>query len=83
MELLNAQEVFVINLVSPTKTTAIIGIPNTNKNITSIDANGNTVWRNGKKDKTLQGLTFLKNTTDYIKFSVIPGKWTFKAKKNK
>jgi len=81
LELLNGQETFVMNLASPENTTAIVGIPNTAKNITSIEANGVPVWRNGKEEKTLQGLTFLKNTTDYITFSVIPGKWTFKAKK--
>ena len=81
LELLDEKESFVLNLASPANTTAIVGIPNTDKNITSIEANGITVWLKGKKNKTLQGLTFLKNTEHYITFSAIPGKWTFKAKK--
>ncbi len=51
-----------MKVVSPAKTMAIEGMPNTAKNGTSIDVNGTTVWQHGKAKKTANGLTFSKNT---------------------
>jgi hypothetical protein len=81
--LLNEPGVFTLELISPADTTAIVGIPNSGRNFTSVEANGTTVWCNGKAAKALEGLTFLENTEHYIKFSVVPGSWSFNANCNK
>ncbi|MBN2685009.1 MAG: alpha-L-rhamnosidase N-terminal domain-containing protein [Pontiellaceae bacterium] len=81
LELQNGPETFVINLTSPKDTVAIVGIPNRAADIISIEVNGTLVWGNGKEINKVSGLAFLESTTDYIKFSVGPGVWAFKATK--
>jgi hypothetical protein len=79
LELLNESDAFVMNLTSPADTTAIIGIPCAGRNIKQIEANGTLIWRNGKPARLPGGLTFVGTTEHYIKFSVQPGQWFFKA----
>jgi alpha-L-rhamnosidase len=81
VELRNAAEAFGLKLNSPAGTTAIVGIPQAN--ITEIEVNGTVVWRNGKSEQSVAGLTFLENTDRYIKYTVVAGKWSFRAKKAK
>ena len=83
LELLNEEDTFVMNLTSPEDTMAIVGVPHSALKSISIEANGTSVWRKGKQENELHGLTFLENTADYIKFSVEPGTWSFKANNNK
>ncbi len=80
LELHNQPDSFTMDLTSPEGTSAIVGIPRTAAENVSIKVNGTLVWRNGKSEGTLKGLNFLENGKNYIKFSVEPGKWSFKAK---
>lgn len=82
LELLNEQDTFVMNLTSAEDTMAIVGIPHSAAKITRIEANEIPVWYHDKRKNKVNGVTFLENTADYIKFSVEPGKWFLKAKKN-
>ena len=79
VELRNDADVFILKLNSPEATTAIVGIPKRpDFNITSITANRETIWKNGKP-KGRRGLDFLEETEHYIKFSVQPGRWAFES----
>ena len=80
LELHNQPDSFTMDLTSPEGTSAIVGIPRTAAENVSIKVNGPPVWRNGKSEGTLKGLNFLENGKNYIKFSVEPGKWSFKAR---
>jgi alpha-L-rhamnosidase len=83
VELRNEADACSINLVSPADTTAIVGIPKrAGSTITRIQANGKNVWEKGKPKTMVKGLTFKEETDHYIKFSVEPGKWSFKANKH-
>jgi hypothetical protein len=80
VELVNESGVFSMALTSPAGTTAIVGIPKkAGINMSHIVANGKTVWKSGKP-KGHRGLKYLEETEHYIKFSVAPGQWSFKAK---
>ena len=82
VELVDAGNSFAMKLTSPADTTAIIGIPKgANSTITSIEANGTSIWRDGKPDKRVQGLTFLEDAEHYVKFSASPGTWSLIAQK--
>ncbi len=71
---------FAMTLTSPADTTAIIGIPKDAMSAsTSIEANGTSVWRDGKPDKRVQGLTFLEDGKHYVTFSAKPGEWSLIA----
>ena len=78
VEVLNANDSFTINLTSPAKTVAIVGIPKTAK-VSSIKVNGKSVWRNGKPKQRIKNLKFLEETKHYIKFKAQPGNWKFSA----
>ena len=83
VELRNEPGTFMLNLSSPAGTQAIVGIPkNTNSTITSIQANGETVWRSGGPRSEVVGLTFMEDAEHYITFAVRPGHWTLKAQSN-
>ncbi|HKL20542.1 MAG TPA: alpha-L-rhamnosidase C-terminal domain-containing protein, partial [Tichowtungia sp.] len=82
LELFNRPDTFIMNLTSLPATEAVIGIPKSNRKITGIVANETPVWCNGKRTNEMVGLTFLEETDHYIKFSVKPGSWHFKAKKD-
>lgn len=82
VELRDEREVFSLHLESPPKTAAIIGIPrNRNAKVVDIQVRRSLVWHAGKPRQTVHGMKFLENTRHYVKFSVMPGKWTFTAKK--
>ena len=79
LELRNEADRFTMNLTSPADTTAVIGIPKRpGSSISSIKANGNTIWKNGKPEGS-RGLTFSEETEHYITFSVQPGRWAFES----
>ena len=79
VELLNESDAFTMKLNSPADTTAIIGMPKgPGSTVTRIEANGTTVWQDGKP-KGLHDLEFLEETEHYITFSVQPGQWSFEA----
>ena len=82
VELRDEQEAFSLSLDSPAKTTAIVGIPRScNAGIAGIQVNGRRTWHDGKPEQAVYGVTFLEHTPQYIKFRVMPGKWTFTAEK--
>jgi alpha-L-rhamnosidase len=74
---------FSMVLTSPADTMAIVGIPRSaDSPIASIEANGTSVWRDGKPDKRAQGLIFLENAEHYITFTATPGTWSLTAQRN-
>ncbi len=80
LELLDEPGAFTMHLVSPAGTTAIIGIPKPpGSAITSVQANGITVWEDGGPTGTVDGLDFMEESEDYIKFSAQPGSWVIQA----
>jgi len=80
LELRNEPDTFTMDLTSPAGTTAIIGIPKpTGASITSIEANGKTVWENGKPKAAVDGLAFVEDSEHYITFSAQPGHWVLEA----
>jgi len=70
---------FGIKLNSPEGTTAIVGIPKKNFNVSEVYANQQLVWRS-KFTGEVNGVTPKGEDRDYILFSVDPGEWTFSAK---
>ena len=83
LTLRNDRDSFALDITSPADTQATVGIPHggTEKAVAAIQANGVSVWRNGKSEESLRGLRFLEKDEHYIKFSVEPGTWSFKATK--
>ncbi len=80
LELHNKEGAFTMDLVSPKDTEAILGIPKrAGASVSSIKANGNTVWRGGQAAGAVKGLQFLEETAHYIKFSAQPGSWGIEA----
>ena len=66
--------------LSPEGTTAIVGIPRrAGSTMARIQADGTTIWENGKPGEGVKGLTFKEETQHYIKFIAQPGNWGFSA----
>lgn len=70
---------FYINLVSPEKTVAIVGIPKNIKEIKEVWVNEQLVWKNGKTIKDTKNFAYNEESVDYLKFKVNPGSWNIKA----
>ena len=73
---------FVMDLVSPMNTKAIIGIPKKPK-VLSIRANGNIVWEKGTYRKNVFGVAKDGEDENFIRFIVEPGIWEFNAELRK
>ena len=71
-------ESFIMNLLSPENTKAIIGIPK-NQKIKSVRANGKIVWKNGKFKNKSGGVLFKEENVNFIQFEVESGNWAFLA----
>lgn len=70
---------YKIGLISPPNTTAIVGIPKASfTTLTAIQANGKTVWAGSFKG-AVPGLAWHGEDSNYIKFAVTPGAWSFVA----
>lgn len=71
---------FELNLMSPTNTIAVIGIPKGYTKFSEIKVNGKVVWEKGKFKTETKEITFSGEDESYIKFNVPSGKWDFIAK---
>lgn len=80
LELRKDPDAFVMNLTSPANTVAIAGIPKGGLDISTITANGTTIWRKDIPTYPTPGLRFVESDEHYIKFSVDPGTWVFEAR---
>ena len=70
---------FTIDLQSPDGTQATIGIPKQYFEIQEIRANNSRIWRKGKFDSALPGISWAGEDDKYYKFEVAPGSWSFTA----
>ena len=73
------ESTYLLQLVSPEKTTAIIGIPKLDKEIKEVVVNGKTVWRKGTNKSFVAGLAYEGESKEFIKFKVQYGNWKVKA----
>ncbi len=71
---------FELNLMSPTNTIAVIGIPKSDTKFSEVKVNGKVVWEKGKFKTETKEITFSGEDESYIKFNVPSGKWDFIAK---
>jgi alpha-L-rhamnosidase len=69
---------FVMSLVSPSGTKALVGIPK-KRAWQSVTANGGTVWNQGAFLAGVSGVSGAGEDSLYIKFNVDPGAWRFVA----
>lgn len=70
---------YQLELLSPENTTAIIGIPKTDKLITEVFANGKLVWKKGKTKKSVTGFIFDSENEEFLKFKAQSGAWKIDA----
>lgn len=68
---------YKMDLVSPSGTTALVGIPKAKINIAEIKANGTVIWTNGSFSGGVSGITWAGEDAEFIKFNVSAGAWTF------
>jgi hypothetical protein len=70
---------YKIGLVSPPNTLAIVGIPKTSfSTLANIKVNGKLVW-NGSFKSAEKGVSWAGEDSEYVKFCVGPGTWSFVA----
>jgi alpha-L-rhamnosidase len=68
---------YSVKLTSPLNTTAIVGIPKKSfVKLDSIKVNDTLLWK-GASVGTVKGVTWNGEDSDYVKFTVEPGTWTF------
>ena len=73
---------YQLELESPEKTTAIIGIPKEDKKVKEVVVNGKLVWKKGKNKKSIKGLTYDSENEKFLKFKVQAGTWEVNATYN-
>ena len=66
-------------LDSPEKTTAIVGIPKTDKEILAVKVDNKIVWKNGKLNKEHKGFSYFGEDAEHMKFKAKAGKWKIEA----
>jgi alpha-L-rhamnosidase len=70
---------YKIGLTSPLNTLAIVGVPKAAFSaLTNIKVNGKKIWDGSFKD-AVKGVSWIGEDSDYIKFKVEPGTWSFVA----
>ncbi|RXP46240.1 glycoside hydrolase [Lutibacter sp. HS1-25] len=79
IEMKKSDNAFELQLNSPQNTTAIIGLPKTEKTITIVSINGVVVWKKGKQKKDLFGINYQGEDNQFLKFKVVSGNWNVKA----
>jgi len=68
-----------LNLTSPADTTAIVGFPKGSfTRLDRISANGTTIW-DGAFHHDVKGVSWAGEDSEYIKFNVVPGTWSFRG----
>ncbi|PQJ76568.1 alpha-L-rhamnosidase-related protein [Polaribacter glomeratus] len=73
------ENVFKLDLENPEGTTAIIGIPKKDFNISKVKLGNTIIWNKGKFVDGTFGVTWIGENSDFIKFEVISGKWNFET----
>jgi len=77
VEIKKSASEYSVKLISPSNTTAIVGIPKKSfSTLKSIQVNDTLIWK-GSSVGQVKGLTWNGEDADYIKFNVEPGTWTF------
>jgi len=73
--------VYTQTLTNPINTVATVAIPKgmLAAGVNEIDANKVAVWKNGSFISSVAGISYVGEDTDYIRFRVQPGSWTFTA----
>ncbi|MEN8965961.1 MAG: alpha-L-rhamnosidase C-terminal domain-containing protein [Polaribacter sp.] len=66
---------YQLTLESPENTTAIVGIPKTDKTINEVVVNGKVIWNKGKNRKRVTGFVFDSENEDFLKFKAQAGAW--------
>ncbi|WP_299430201.1 alpha-L-rhamnosidase C-terminal domain-containing protein [uncultured Maribacter sp.] len=82
VEVHKTENKYQLNLISPEKTTATIYIPKAGKNITKIEVNGKSIWKNNKFKKRINAFDFESEDDEFLKFQVEPGNWQITASYN-
>ena len=80
VDILRSETEFVLNLVSPEETTAVVCIPKTPMVPTVISINGSKVWEKGTIVNKIGGIIWLGESSNSLRFSVDPGDWTLIAR---
>ena len=70
---------YLLDLISPPKTTAVIYLPKGEKNIVKILVNNKVVWKKGKLKNKIKNVELLNEDAEYVSFKVQEGYWNFKA----
>ncbi len=66
---------FSMDLNSPENTVATIGIPKFDKEIKTLEVNGQQVWRNGKSKGDSKVFAYEGESEEYLTFKANPGTW--------
>ncbi len=70
---------YALDLDSPADTTAIVGIPKGSfTNLREIKVNDTSIW-NGSYHEGANGIAWIAEDAEYVKFKVSPGRWRFSA----
>jgi hypothetical protein len=82
LKLSNTEELFSLELTSPSGTQASVGIPVlAGETITEVRAKGRVLWKAGKPCGAITGVRFIEANARYLMFAVEPGTWSFSADK--
>lgn len=71
---------FKLDITSPAGTEATVYIPLATYGFTAIRVGGQPLWLNGASNGVVPGVTPLGEAAGYVRFSVVPGAWTFEAR---
>ncbi|MDQ8200630.1 alpha-L-rhamnosidase C-terminal domain-containing protein [Pelagicoccus enzymogenes] len=74
------KKTYTLDLISPEGTTALIGIPKANVTPTTITANGQVIWKDGKAKKSKTKISHQGEDQKYHHFQVPPGTYKIIAK---
>ena len=70
---------YQLQLQSPAKTTAVIGIPKSGKQIDTVEINGKLIWKKSKQRKKLSGVIDVDEDETFLVFKLTSGDWNVKA----
>ena len=66
-------------LISPSQTTALIGIPKSGKDIKEVWVNEQLIWKKGKSKKKINDFDYSEESSEYLKFRADAGTWKINA----
>ena len=79
VEIRKNEKLYQIGLTSPPNTSALVGIPKASfRTLTNIKVNGKKIW-DGSFKGAVDGVSWIGEDSNYIKFKVEPGTWSFVA----